>query len=57
MIIKILAKTSDEKGQLFEKLMGDVLGNVGYIDLEFNRMLPAGEFDITVLLKCIIPVF
>ena len=47
MITKILAKTNDEKGNLFEELMGDVLDGVGYTDLEFNRMLPSGEFDIT----------
>ena len=46
MYIKILAKTNDAKGTLFEQLMGDVLDGVGYTGLKFNQMTKSGEFDI-----------
>lgn len=47
MNIKILANTNDEKGKLFEELMGDVLDGQGYIDLEFRQITSTGELDIT----------
>lgn len=47
MLTKILAKTNDEKGKLFEELMGDILDSQGYTNLIFNWLAPQGEFDIT----------
>jgi tetratricopeptide (TPR) repeat protein len=47
MYIKILAKTSDAKGTLFEQLMGNVLDGFGYTDLKFDQMMKSGEIDIT----------
>lgn len=47
MLIKILASTNDEKGKLFEELMGDVLDGHGYTNLEFRQLRGSGELDIT----------
>ena len=45
-VIKILGKTSNERGDLFTRLGKDLFFSLGYDDLELNVMLPGREIDI-----------